>query len=81
MTIATGIIVGLLITAVGGVLAWLLGALLAGIATHMVATAKVKPGKAAGAGVISVIGILILVAGPFTSLWGGIAAAVKIIGG
>lgn len=80
MLIATAVVVGLLATAVGATLSSLFGFYLIGLAGHMVKPKKIRPGKAFAAGLVSVSGILMLAAGPFASLWAGIASGLAIIG-
>lgn len=85
MAIASGIIVGLLILSAGGVLSFLLGTFLVALANEIGKDYlhKVSPHKYGGliAGGVLSVGLLLWCAGPLASLWGGIAAAVSIIGG
>lgn len=80
MLIATAVVVGLLVTAIGATLSSLLGFYFIGLSGQMVKPKKVKPGKAFAAGLVSVSGILMLAAGPLASLWAGIASGLTIIG-
>lgn len=81
MTIATGVVLGLLIITAGSLIAWLLGLYLIGLSGQMVKPKKIKPGKAFAAGLVSASGILMLAAGPLAALWAGIASGLAIIGG
>lgn len=80
MAIATGVVLGLLIIIVGSALAQLLGLFLLGLTKHLTTPARVKPRVGFLAGALLVIGLILQVAGPLASLWGGIATFVHFLG-
>ena len=80
MSIATGVVLGILIIGIGAAFSSLLGFFLIGLGRALVQPIKVKPFTGFIAGVLAVIGLLLLTAGPLASLWGGIATFVHFLG-
>lgn len=80
MTIATGVVLGLLIIIIGSALTSLIGLFLIGFAKHLTLPAKTKPGTGLYAGALSVLGLLFHFAGPLASLWAGIATFIHFLG-
>lgn len=80
MTIATGVILGLIIITAGSALTWLSGLTLLGLSKNLSSAAKLTKKRAVLSWIAGPVGLLTLVAGPLASLWAGIATFVHFLG-
>lgn len=80
MTIATGIVLGIIIIAGGSVLTWLSGLMLLGAAKHLSAPSKLTKKRIVSSWIAGPAGLLLITAGPLGSLWAGISTFVHFLG-